>query len=107
MKKIRREVLKLTNDLKKLLDRADGILKELDSIQGVTSKGALTAKKPERRGAIAEKVYAVIKRSKTPVDLKKLVKKTDLEQRSIRDALYRLKRKGLIKVVAKGQYTKV
>jgi predicted Rossmann fold nucleotide-binding protein DprA/Smf involved in DNA uptake len=51
-------------------------------------------------------IMAVFQESEGPVDIDRLVAETGLERRKIHNTLYRLKKQGKIRNVAKGVYTK-
>ena len=51
-------------------------------------------------------VYKAISSSKKGVDLATLAKKTGFEKRKIQNAIYRLKKQGKVRSVAKGVYMK-
>jgi hypothetical protein len=52
-------------------------------------------------------VYRTIASSKKGIDLATLEKKTGFEKRKIQNAIYRLKKQGKVRSVAKGVYMKV
>ena len=58
------------------------------------------------QGTATDAVLAVIKRSKKGVNVVTLKQKTGFDEKKIHNIIYKLKKKGLIKSVSKGVYTK-
>ncbi len=111
MGQLKKDLMVVTKDLKKLTQKTGKMIKQLEKLEKVQA-----AKKPKAKAikkAIAKKptglsasgtVLAIIKRSRKGVDTAALTKKTDLEGRKIRDIIYRLKKQGKIKRDRKGLY---
>ncbi len=56
---------------------------------------------------VAMDVLNVIKRSRKPIDIETLKKRTGFEGKNIHDIIYRLKKKGKIKSAERGKYIRV
>lgn len=65
-----------------------------------------TPKSTAKQGTATDAVLAIIKRSKKGVDMPTLKKKTGFDDKKIHNIIYKLKKKGLVKSVSKGVYTK-
>ena len=63
-------------------------------------------KSTAKQGTATDAVLAIIKRSKKGVDMATLKKKTGFDEKKIHNIIYKLKKKGLVKSVSKGVYTK-
>jgi hypothetical protein len=59
-----------------------------------------------RRDTVLEAVYAAIRRSRNGASIAQLKHRTDLEDRQLSNALYKLTRKGIIQTRARGVYVK-
>ena len=68
---------------------------------------ALPKARAPKKVSDSDAVLAIIRRYKKGVDGATLRKKTGFEGRKIRDIVYRLKKRGKIKVEGKGVYLKV
>ena len=65
-----------------------------------------TSKTTAKQATSADAVLAIIKRFKKGVDVATLKQKTGFDDKKIHNTIYKLKKKGLIKSVGKGVYTK-
>ena len=113
MKQLKKDLEAVAKDLKKLTQKTNKMVKQLEK-----PDKAQAAKKPKAKAvkkAIAKKVttvsasgtvLAIVKRSRKGVDTVALRKKTGFEGRKIRDIIYRLKKQGKIKTEGKGLYVK-
>jgi cell division septum initiation protein DivIVA len=113
MKQLKKDLKTVAKDLKRLTQKADKMIKQLeklDKAQAAKKPKAkavrkTTAKKPTRVSA-SETVLAIIKRSRKGVDKATLIKKTGFEDKKIRDTTYRLRKQRKIKRDRKGLYVK-
>ena len=64
------------------------------------------SKSTAKQGTSTDAVLAIIKRSKKGVDVATLKQKTGFDDKKIHNIIYKLKKKGLVKSVSKGVYTK-
>jgi predicted Rossmann fold nucleotide-binding protein DprA/Smf involved in DNA uptake len=71
-----------------------------------TTRGKRAPQKTVKKTA-SDTVLQMIKRSKQPVDMAAIEKKTGFEKKKIQSIVYRLKKQGKIKSVAKGRYETV
>ncbi len=71
-----------------------------------TVKEKKTKNKAEKTPVI-ETVVNIVKRSRKPVTVDDIEKKTEFDKRQIRNAVYVAKKEGKIKNVSRGVYTKV
>ncbi len=113
MKQLEKDLKAIGKDLKKLTQKTDQMIKQLEKLEKAqaakkpkakAAKKAI-AKKPTRVSA-SETVLAIIKRSRKGVDTATLEKKTGFEGRKIRDIIFRLRKQGKIKSERKGIYVK-
>jgi septal ring factor EnvC (AmiA/AmiB activator) len=130
MKSLKKDLSTVTKELKALarkterlakavvkLEKAQAVGKKKTKAKAKTRKKA-PAKKAPRKKAPRKKVFAkkataltatdqvlkIIKRSKKGVDAPTLIKRTGLEERSIRNILYRAFKQGKIKRTGRGNY---
>ena len=113
MNQLKKDLKAVAKDLKRLTQKTDKIIKQLDKLEKTQ-----VAKKPKAKAvkkAVAKKpaklsasgtVLAIIKRSRKGVDKATLIKKTGFEDKKIRDITYRLRNQGKIKRDLKGLYVK-
>ncbi len=113
MKQLKNDMQAVAKDLKRLTQKTDKMIRQLEKLEKPQA-----AKKPKAKAvkkAVAKKpktvssrdtVLAVIKRSKKGVDTVALRKKTGFEDKKIRDITYRLRKQGKIKTEGKGLYVK-
>ena len=113
MKQLKKDLKTVAKDLKRLTQKADKMIKQLEKLDK-----AQAAKKPKAKAVkkvVVKKraklsasgtVLATIKRSRKGVDKASLIKKTGFEGRKIWDIIYSLKKQGKIKSERKGLYVK-
>ncbi len=113
MKQMKKDLKAVAKDLKRLTQKTDKMIRQLEKLEK-----AQAAKKPKAKAAkkaIAKKpakltasgtVLATIKRSRKGVDKASLIKKTGFEDKKIRDITYRLRKQRKIKKDRKGLYVK-
>jgi len=70
------------------------------------SRGARRGGPGVRRDTVLESVYAAIRRSRNGASIAQLKSRTDLEDRQLSNALYKLTRKGIIQTRSRGVYIK-
>ncbi|MEM4444992.1 MAG: winged helix-turn-helix transcriptional regulator [Thermofilum sp.] len=58
----------------------------------------------EPRGAKTKKVYDAVKRAKRPISIKEIVERTNVNPNTVRGAVQRLLKRGLIKRFDRGIY---
>ncbi len=113
MKQLEKELKAVAKDLKRLTQKTEKMIKQLEK-----PKKAQAAKKPKAKAvkkAVAKRpiklsasdtVLAIIKRSRKGADKATLTKKTGFKDSNIRTILYRLSKQGKIKTEGKGLYVK-
>ncbi len=113
MNQLKKNLMAVARDLKKLTQKTDKMLKRLGKLEKAQAAKKPKAKavkkaptkKPTRVSA-SETVLAIIKKSRKGIDIAALNKKTGFEGRKIRDIIYKLKKQGKIKTERKGLYVK-
>ena len=111
MKQLKKDLQAVLKSLKLATDKVEKLMqkvKKLDKpVVSRKPKGkALPKAKGPKKASDSDMVLAIIKRFKKGVDGATLRKKTGFEGRKIRDIIYRLKKRGEIKVTGKGIYLK-
>ena len=113
MKQLKKDLKAVAKDLKKLTQKTDKMIKRLgkpEKPQAVKKPKAKKAGKPVAKKVIkvsaSGTVLAIIKRSRKGIDKATLIKKTDFEDKKVRDITYRLMKQGKIKRDLKGLYVK-
>jgi hypothetical protein len=61
---------------------------------------------PVRRNTVLDSVFGAIKRSRNGISIAQLKAKTDLGDRQLSNALYKLTKKGVVRAKARGVYVK-
>ncbi len=113
MKQLKKDLKAVAKDLKRLTQKTDKMIKQLEKLEkprAVKKPKAkavkkAVAKKPTKLSASGT-VLAIIKRSTKGVDAAALKKKTGFEDKKVRDITYRLRKQGKIKRNRKGLYVK-
>jgi len=118
MKSIKTQLRTISNSLASLSKQVDRITKQVDKLQPAkkaapakrkkTARKAAVRKKtaPARGKTVLDKVYAVIKRSKSGATIATLKTKTGLDSRQLSNALYKLSKKRLVHAKSRGLYVK-
>ena len=117
-KKLKKDLQAVNKGLKALAKKTESLLKavdKLDKSKAKPSKVKAVKKAPAKKVIVrrtahptaADKVFAIIKRSKKGVNAADLMKKTGYERKAISNAIYKLTKQGKIKTVTKGVYVKV
>jgi hypothetical protein len=113
MKQLKKDLKTVAKDLKRLTQKADKMIKQLEKLDK-----AQAAKKPKAKAVkkvVVKKraklsasgtVLATIKRSRKGVDKASLIKKTGFEDKKIRDIIYRLRKQGKINSGGRDIYVK-
>jgi len=116
LKSIARDLTALSKQVEKLSKQVDKGLATKKTVSKSTktkpkAKKAAPAKKVAKvkvdKGAtVLNSVLDVIKRSRKGISIAQLKEKTDLNPRQLSNALYKLTKKGSIKSMSRGVYTK-
>ena len=127
MKNLKKNLQTVNRELKTLAKKIDKIIVALDKLEkpkvAKKPKAKIVKRKPVKK-TVAKKVavkkpaakkatktvigtvLAIIRRSKKGVNTETLMKKTGFNERQIHNNVYKLKKQGKIKNVAKGVYLK-
>jgi predicted Rossmann fold nucleotide-binding protein DprA/Smf involved in DNA uptake len=124
MANVKDQLKSLSKDLASIAKKVDKLSKQVDKAKPAAKKAVkktaakkTTAKKtaPKKTTAkakaskgqtVLDSVYDVIRRSRKGVNIATLKAKTKLDARQLSNALYKLSKKGSIKSVSRGVYTK-
>jgi len=115
MKKLKRDLQSVINSLKALTERTEKIAKRLDAAEKVKSApnrpvkagkpaGKSAARKKKAPATATDTVLSIIKRQKKGIDTAALKSKTDLDTKTIRNVIFRLKKQGKIQSTTRGVY---
>jgi len=111
MNQIKKDLKAVAKDLKRLTQKTDKMINQLEKpekAQAAKKPKAKKVKKPVakkvKKVTVSESVLAIIKRSRKGVDKATSINKTGFEGRKMGDIIYRLKKQGKIKTVGKGLY---
>jgi len=113
MTQIKKDLKAVEKDLKKLAQKTDRMIKQLERLEKAEAAKKpkakavkkTVAKKPAEMSAI-ETVLAIVKRSRKGINTATLEKKTGLKDNHIRTILYRLRKQGKIKRDREGLHVK-
>ena len=110
MKQLKRDLQAVLKSLQQPTEKTENLMKKVEKLD----KPPLASRKPRgkalpkakapKKASDNDMVLAIITGSKKGVDGATLRKKTGFEGRKIRDIVYRLKKRGKIKVEGKGVY---
>ncbi len=113
MKQLKNDMQAVAKDLKRLIQKTEKMIKQLEKpekVEAAKKPKAEKLKKPVAKKAkkvtSADAVLAIIKGSRKGIDKATLRKKTGFEGRQIGDIIYKLKKQGKIKSLGKGTYIK-
>lgn len=111
MKQLKKDLQTVLKSLNLATDKVEKLMKKVEKLDKprVSKKPrvkALPKAKTPKKVSDSDAVLAIIKRYKKGVDGATLRKKTGFEGRKMRDIVYRLKKRGKIKVEGKGVYLK-
>lgn len=110
MKALQRDLQSVIKSLKVLTEKAEKIAGQIDALEDVQTTlirpvkaGKPKAKKKTPETA-TEAVLSIIKRRKNGIDTAELKKKTDLDTKTIRNVIFRLKKQGKVQSTTRGVY---
>ena len=111
MKQLKRDLQAVLKSLKQATEKIENLMKKAEHFDKPLASRkprakALPKAKTPKKASDSDTVLAIITRFKKGVDGATLRKKTGFEGRKIRDIVYRLKKRGKIKVEGKGVYLK-
>ena len=111
MKQLKKDLQAVLKSLRQAAEKTENLMKKVEKLdKPVASRKprakALPKAKAPKKVSEGDAVLAIIRRYKEGVDGATLRKKTGFEGRKIRDIVYRLKKRGKIKVEGKGLYLK-
>jgi hypothetical protein len=109
-KKLKKELQAVNKELKAIAKKTKSLLKAVDKIDKPKAVKKAPAKKTGPKKAApanaADKVLAIINRSKKGVDTETLMQKTGYERKKIFNLVYKLKKQGKVNSPSKGVYVK-
>jgi len=114
MKKLQEQLAWISQTLSGLSKHVSKIAKEVTK-STATAKGkagSAAAKKARgtvarvRRDTVLDSVFETIKRSRSGISIAQLKKKTDLGDRQLSNALYKLTKKGVVHAKSRGIYVR-
>lgn len=116
MKNFKKDLKAVSKALFNLAQKIEKMQKEVDThVQPAKKPKVKAAKKTPAKKVIvrktapataADKIFAIIQKSKKGINTEALMKKTGYERKSIFNVIYKLTKQGKIKTVAKGVYVK-
>jgi predicted Rossmann fold nucleotide-binding protein DprA/Smf involved in DNA uptake len=114
-KKLKKDLQSMSKALYAIAQKLEKMHKEINKQEKSTKSPKAMKKVPTKKVVIrrtapptsADKIFAIIKRSKKGVKTADLMKKTGYERKAISNAIYKLTKQGKIKTVTKGVYVKV
>ena len=113
MKQVKKDLQKLSQELKALAKKTDKVIKEVGKLGQAKStrqkkiKPETMKKSPAKKATAmtaTEQVFKIIKASKNGVDAPTLMKKTGFEDRKVRNVIFRAFKQGKIKRAGRGTY---
>jgi septal ring factor EnvC (AmiA/AmiB activator) len=121
MKDLKNNLKAVTKELKALSKKTEKILKAVAKLEkpSAVKKRKATAKKTKRAPAkkavrkkapavtATDRILDIVKRSKKGVDVPTLIKKTEFEDKKVRNIVFRAFKQGKIKRTGKGIYAAV
>ena len=116
MKQLKKDLQAVEKALKALIRKTESIEKKIAKLEKASTKKRKTKDKVRAtKKAVAKKdkkisipyiVFGIMKRSKKSFDADMLTKKTGLKKQQVHDALFKLKKRGMVKSVGRGVYVK-
>jgi hypothetical protein len=108
-----KEVSKSLSDLNRRLERIAAQVAKQGAAAGVESRRSGRKGGPDsnggagvRRDTVLDSVYGAVKRSRNGISIAQLKGKTELGDRQLSNALYKLTKKGMIQAKARGVYVR-
>ena len=105
MKQLKKDLQAVLKSLKQATEKTEKLMKKVEKLDKPQASKQPKAKAP-KKASDSDMVLAIITRSKKGANGATLRKKTGFEGRKIRDIVYRLKKRGKIRVEGKGVYLK-
>lgn len=113
MKQLKKDLTALGKELKALIRKTESIEKKIAKIEKgsrktrkAKAKTRTTKRVAATKISIPDTVFGIMKRSKKSFDADMLTKKTGLQRQQVNDALFKLKKRGMVKSVGRGVYVK-
>jgi len=116
MKQLKEDLKVVNKGLKALVKQTESIEKKIAKLEKApTKKRKAKVKVRATKKAVAKKakkisipdtVFGIMKRSKKGFDADMLTKKTGLRKQQVHDALFKLKKREMVKSVGRGVYVK-
>lgn len=111
MKAVQKNMQSVIKSLKLLTAKAEKIAGQLNAVSSFKAAPTRTAKaktspaKKKTQPTATDTVMNIIKRQKKGIDTASLKKKTDFDTKTIRNAIFRLKKQGKVQSTTRGLYT--
>ena len=102
MKNLKKDVQALSKSLEEVSKRTERLIIKLEKLE--KSPARLKARRTSAKGTASDAILAIIKRSRKGVDSVTLQKKTGFDNQKIRNNIYQLSNRGVIKRVSRGVY---
>jgi len=116
MKQIIKDLKAVNKEIKALMRKTESMGKKITKLEKASTKKRKTKikamakkkviSKKVKEISIPDTVFGVMKRSKKKFDSAMLTKKTGLRRQQVQDALFKLKKRGMIQSVGRGVYVK-
>ncbi|HWR91767.1 MAG TPA: hypothetical protein VN300_05045 [Desulfobacterales bacterium] len=114
MKKLEQQLARILQTLSSLSKHVGQIAKEVTRSTAAAkgASGSASGKKTRgaaarvRRDTVLDSVFETIKRNRSGISIAQLKKKTDLGDRQLSNALYKLTKKGMVHAKSRGIYVK-
>ena len=111
MKQLKKDLQAVLKSLKQATEKTEKLMKKVEKLDNPEASRrprakALPKARAPKKTSDSDAVFAIIKRFKKGIDGATLRAKTGFEGRKIRDIIYRLKKRGKIKVEGQGVYLK-
>ena len=116
MKQMIKDLKAVNKELKALIRKSESIEKKIVKLEKASTKKIKvkvkarrtkkTIAKKAKKISIPDTVFGIMKRSKKSFNGDMLAQKTGLRKQQVHDALFKLKRRGMIRNVGKGVYVK-
>lgn len=102
MKNLKKDVQALSKSLEEVSKRTERLIIKLEKLE--KSPARPKARRTSAKGTASDAILAIIKRSRKGVDSVTLQKKTGFDNQKIRNNIYQLSNRGVIKRVSRGVY---
>jgi len=102
MKNLKKDVQALSKSLKEVSKRTERLINKLEKLEKSPAKPK--ARRTPAKATASNTILAIIKRSRKGVDSATLQKKTGFDNQKVRNNIFQLSKRGVIKRVSRGVY---